>query len=280
MSDASLTAEVVTQAWEYPEGQGREAGRRAGGPPVLSIEGFEGPLDFLLEMVRRHRVNLGEVSVGALCDQFVAALEMSGGRVPLDRQADWVVMASELVRLKAQLLMPVTPDAAVAAEEEADRKLRQWEELRVMRAAAAWLAARPQLGREVFARGDRPRAARPQAELVVAFLEATLAWMEPRTEARGEEVPVYRPSPPDVWTLPEALAPLRAWLLAQPDGGELWSLGLGGDALASPLRRRSAVASTFLAGLELARQEEATLRQDQAFGPILVAAASREGTLF
>jgi segregation and condensation protein A len=275
---AELAVTAGPDAWEYPEGQEREVARRPGDPPVLSIEGFEGPLDFLLEMVRRHRVNLGQVSVGSLCDQFVAALEASAGRVPLDRQADWVVMASELVRLKAQLLMPETPEAAAAAAEEADRKLQQWEELRLMRAAAVWLAARRQLGRDVFARGDRSRAARPQTELVVAFLEATLAWMEPRTEARGEEAPVYRPSPPDVWTLPEALARLRAWLQEHPAGGELCSLGLGRNASASLVRRRSNVASTFLAGLELARQQEVALRQDQAFGPIFLARPPQAAT--
>jgi segregation and condensation protein A len=276
MAEPALTPEDAAESWEDSEGQGRGADRRAAGAPILSVEGFEGPLDFLLEMVRRQKVSLGQVSIKVLCDQFVAALEASAGRVALDRQADWVVMASELVRLKAQLLMPVTPEAAAAAEEEAKRTLRQWEALRVMRAAAAWLAARPQLGRDVFARGDRPRAARPQAELLVAFLEATLAWMEPRLEARGAEPPVYRPSPPDVWTLPEALARLRQALRSQPAGGALWSLGLGRDAPASPLRRRSAVASTFLAGLELARQEEVTLRQDRAFGPILLAARPRQ----
>ncbi|MHA8049409.1 ScpA family protein, partial [Roseomonas mucosa] len=144
-------------AWEYPAGQGREAPSRPGGPPVLSLEGFEGPLDFLLEMVRQQKLHLGQLSIVPLAEQFVAALEASRGQVPLERQADWLVMASELVRLKAQALLPPVPEVAGEAPgeagEEAARQLRRWEEQAAIRAAAAWLAARPQRGIDVLGRG-------------------------------------------------------------------------------------------------------------------------------
>ncbi|WP_424140678.1 segregation/condensation protein A [Roseomonas chloroacetimidivorans] len=237
--------------------------------PHLSVEGFDGPLDFLLEMVRRHQLDLGRLSIIPLTDQLVAALEGSLAR--LERRADWLVMASELLRLRAQLLAPASPQAAAEAAAEANRRFGQLEELAAMKAAAAWLAARPQLGQDVFARGNQMRAsAGPQAKMLVAFLEATLAWMEPRPETRRKEPPVYRPSPPDVWTLPEALARLREALRSEPSGGELWKLGLPQLAAAAPVRRRSAAASTFLAGLELARQEEVILHQDHPFGQINV----------
>ncbi|WP_239406720.1 segregation/condensation protein A, partial [Roseomonas mucosa] len=142
-------------AWEYPAGQGREAAPPPGGPPVLSLEGFEGPLDFLLEMVRQQKLRLGQLSIVRLAEQFVAALEASRGQVPLERQADWLVMASELVRLKAQALLP--PEAAGETQgeagEEAQRQLRRWEEQAAIRAAAAWLTARPQWGIDVLGRG-------------------------------------------------------------------------------------------------------------------------------
>lgn len=267
MADASVAA-AVEDPWQ--EEKATDGRPRPADMPHLSVEGFDGPLDFLLEMVRRHRLDLGRLSIAALCDQFVAALEAGASRVPLDRQADWVVMASELVRLRAQLLIPATPEEAAAAEEEADRKLRQWEELRAMRAAAAWLSARPQLGHDVFIRGNRPRATRPQSEMLVAFLEATLTWMEPRPEMRGEERPVYQVLPPDVWTVPEALLRIREALRSHLGGGDLWHFGLAYLPAASPLRCRSAVASTFAAGLELARQGKVVLVQDRPFATILV----------
>ncbi|MHB0728266.1 segregation and condensation protein A [Roseomonas mucosa] len=266
MAETSTTA-AAEHEWQENTPPDRRS--RLAEMPQLSVEGFEGPLDFLLEMVRRHQLDLGRLSIVPLTDQLVAALE--GGVARLERRADWLVMASELLRLRAQLLAPASLQAAEEAAAEADRRFGQLEELAAMKAAAAWLTARPQLGQDVFARGNQMRAsAGPQAEMLVAFLEATLAWMEPRPETRRKEPPVYRPSPPDVWTLPEALARLREALRAEPSGGELWKLGLPQPSAAAPVRRRSAAASTFLAGLELARQEEVTLHQDHAFGQINV----------
>ncbi|MHB0710706.1 segregation and condensation protein A [Roseomonas mucosa] len=273
-------------AWEYPAGQGREAPSRPGGPPVLSLEGFEGPLDFLLEMVRQQKLHLGQLSIVPLAEQFVAALEASRGQVPLERQADWLVMASELVRLKAQALLPPVPEVAGEAPgeagEEAARQLRRWEEQAAIRAAAAWLAARPQRGIDVLGRGggagEAERDLPPRAAVVVvAFLEATLLMLEGQGQgqgsAPGDIARVYRPVAPDVWTLADALAWLRQALEEQPGEVELLGLGAGRTpAPASPLRRRSAVANTFLAGLELARQRVVTLRQDSAFGGIRVQA--------
>ena len=266
MADVGAAA-AVEDPWQ--DEKAADVRPRAADMPHLSGEGVDGPLDFLLEMVRQHQLDLGRLSIVPLTDQLVAALEGSLAR--LERRADWLVMASELLRLRAQLLAPASPKAAEEAAAEVDRRLGQLEELAAMKAAAAWLAAQPQLGQDVFARGNQMRAAAgPRAEMLVAFLEATLAWLEPRPELRGEEPPAYRPSPPDVWTLPEALTRLRETLRSEPGGGELWSLGLPRLSEATPVRRRSAAASTFLAGLELARQEEVTLHQDHAFGPINV----------
>ncbi|MCG7354617.1 hypothetical protein MHL32_23495, partial [Roseomonas mucosa] len=115
----------------------------------------------------------------------------------------------------------------------------------------------------------------PRAAMVVAFLEATLVMLEGQSQgsAPGDIARVYRPVAPDVWTLPDALAWLRQALEEQPGGMDLLGVGAGRTpAPASPLRQRSAVANTFLAGLELARQRVVTLRQDSAFGGIRVQA--------
>ena len=85
------------------------------------MEGFEGPLDFLLEMVRRQRVDLGRLSILTLTDQLVAAIESVDGCIPLERRADWLVMASGLLLLKAQLLAPSSPEEAEDARVPAAR---------------------------------------------------------------------------------------------------------------------------------------------------------------
>ena len=200
-------------ALEEPGGDGQGRGvhepGRGQATPHLRVEAFEGPLDFLLEMVRRQRVDLGLLSILTLTDQLVGAIENSAGGSRLERRADWLVMASQLLLLKAQLLAPASPEAAEAAEEagaEARRRLEQLDELARMRAGAEWLAARPQLGQSVFAKGQgEPPAPRPQAELYVAFLEATLALLEGR-EGQGAEAPAtYRPAPSDLWRISDAV---------------------------------------------------------------------------
>ena len=255
------------------EGQGRDANdaAREDASPHLRVEGFEGPLDFLLEMVRRQRVDLGPLSILRLTDQLVGAIENSGGGDRLERRADWLVMASQLLLLKAQLLAPASPEAAEEAGAEARRRLEQLDELARMRAGAAWLSARPQLGQEVFARGQGALAApRPQAELYVAFLEATLAMLEDR-EGQGAEAPqTYRPAPPDLWRISDALQRITSLLGQRPQHLPLEQClpGIPPAVPDRPLRFRAALASTLLAGLELTREGRLTLSQEQPFGAI------------
>ena len=264
------------------EGQGAQAERAAspGTSPQLRVEGFEGPLDFLLEMVRRQRVDLGPLSILTLTDQLVGAIENSGGGARLERRADWLVMASQLLLLKAQLLAPASPAAAEEAKEEARRRLEQLDELARMRAGAEWLAARPQLGREVFARGQAdPAAPRPQAELYVAFLEATLTLLESR-EGQGGEVPAtYRPAPPDVWRISDAVLRITELLRQSPDCIPLERC-LPSIPLHSrdrPIRLRAALASTLVAGLELTRDGKLTLDQGEPFGSVTLSSLPAPG---
>ncbi|MFZ6765207.1 segregation/condensation protein A [Roseomonas sp. KE0001] len=251
MADAAAAAEVE-DGWQENEGPGGRP--RPADMPHLSVQGFEGPLDFLLEMVRRHQLDLGRLSIVPLTDQLVAALE--SGVTRLERRADWLVMASELLRLRAQLLAPASPQAAEEAAAEADQRLGQLEELAAMKAAAAWLAARPQLGQDVFTRGNQERPApKPQAELYVAFLEATLVMLEGR-ERQGDKAPLaYRPSIPNLWRVPDALDHIRSILGQRPEGGDL-ALFLPPLSVGDThqlLNARAALASTFVAALELAR---------------------------
>ena len=256
----------------------RGAGEQA---PVLSVAGFEGPLDFLLEMVRRHRVDLGRLSIVTLTNQLVAALAASAGRVALERRSEWLVMASHLVLLKAQLLVPATPEAAAHAQSEAEQRLRQLEAISRTRASAVWLSARPQLGLDVFARGYVERQPQPQSELYVTFLEATLVMLEGR-EGQGSDAlsTVYRPSPSQLWRVTDAVERLRRMLERDPEGGPLEHFlpELPPGSPDAALRRRAALASTLVAGLELARDGALDLVQNEPFGPVLVSLLNRSAS--
>ena len=232
---------------------------------LLRLEGFEGPLDLLLELARGQKVDLAKISILALVEQYLAVIE-GARRVRLELAADWLVMAAWLAWLKSKLLLPASPEAE-EGEEAADVLAARLTELQAMRAAVRWLAARPALGQDVFPRGmpetfevvERTPVALDLGGLLRAYLAAR------RRAASGT---VYRPPPVTLWTVKEALARLAALMGSLPDWSDLDAYLP--ESLGGALERRGALASTLLAGLELAREGALRLRQEQAFGPIHV----------
>jgi segregation and condensation protein A len=270
--------------WENPLGT-----PAAGVPtiPVLHLEGFDGPLDLLLDLAERQRIDLGRMSVLALAEQFVAALEQLRDRVVIERRADWLVMATRLVLLRSRLLFPESPAAAEAAQRDAATELRRIDDLAKVRAAAAWLGAQPVLGEDVFVRGAPDRLgvyAEPEDEVdVIAFLWASLSLFEDDAE-QLETVARYRP----VWTDLYSVAEARDRILRiLGEGGDGETLGhflpeqpATADAGAPPemsLRLSSAWATTFSAGLELAKQGDVALAQAEAFSSVHVSRPTKAG---
>ena len=79
---------------------------RIPGIPVLHLEGFDGPMDLLLDLAERQRIDFGRMSILALAEQFVAALRRLASSVSLEKRADWVVVATRLVLLRSRLVFP------------------------------------------------------------------------------------------------------------------------------------------------------------------------------
>jgi segregation and condensation protein A len=230
---------------------------------VLQLEGFEGPLDLLLELARAQKVDLAKISILALVEQFLAVIE-GARRVRLELAADWLVMAAWLTWLKSRLLVPAlgeTEDAEQSAEMLASRLV----DLQVVRAASAWLGRRPQLGWDVFSRGspedftetDRSRLRLDMSGLLSAYLAA-------RRRAGAKQQ--YRPKPMNYFSVQNALERLARLVGSLPDWSTLEAFlpeGLGDG-----LPRRAALSATLVASLEMARGGAVTLRQDREFGPI------------
>jgi segregation and condensation protein A len=230
---------------------------------VLQLEGFEGPLDLLLELARAQKVDLAKISILALVEQFLAVIE-GARRVRLELAADWLVMAAWLTWLKSRLLVPAlgeTEDAEQSAEMLASRLV----DLQVVRAASAWLGRRPQLGWDVFSRGspedftetDRSRLRLDMSGLLSAYLAA-------RRRAGAKQQ--YRPKPMTYFSVQNALERLARLVGSLPDWSTLEAFlpeGLGDG-----LPRRAALSATLVASLEMARGGAVTLRQDREFGPI------------
>jgi segregation and condensation protein A len=233
---------------------------------LLRLDGFEGPLDLLLELARGQKVDLARISILALVEQYLSVIE-GAQRIRLELAADWLVMAAWLTWLKSRLLLPPGTDEADEGELAADVLAARLRDLQVVRLAAVWLNQQPQLGQDVFARGqpedltetDRSRLALDVPGLVRAYLTSL------RRSAGNK---TYRPRPVTLWSVKDALGRLGNLLGSLPDWTTLERF-LPPD-LATPLERRAALASTLIAGLELAKGGGLRLRQDAAFGPILL----------
>jgi segregation and condensation protein A len=248
--------------------------------PMLHLDGFDGPMDLLLDLAERQKIDFGRMSVLALAEQFVAAMARFGDSVPIERRADWLVIVTRLVLLRSRLLFPASPAAAAAAERDAATELRRIGDLAEVRAAAAWLGDQPVLGQDVFARGAPDRLGvylEADNEVdVIAFLWASLSLFE--DDMGGLDTVVrYRPAWTDLYSVAEARDRILR-LLGEGGDGEALSHFLpedtattnGGDPPETCLRWSSAWASTFSAGLELARLGDVVLAQAEAFASVHV----------
>lgn len=238
------------------------AGERAGF--VVELEGFSGPLELLLELARAQKVDLAAISILALADQYLAYLRRAR-ELQLGLAAEYLVIAAWLLYLKSQLLLPPekreAPDADQMARDLAER-LRL---LDAVRRGAKWLAERPRLGVARFPRGmpeERPLRRDGGAAATLAQLLRARARLGGR---RGGEV--VRMPRPRLMTVEAALERLSR-LLAGREWRELSAL-LPPDYM-ELLPRRSALASSFVASLELARRGEVELHQERPFAPLLI----------
>jgi segregation and condensation protein A len=239
---------------------------------VLRLDGFEGPMDLLLDLARSQKVDLAKISILSLVDQYLAVIE-GARRVRLELAADWLVMAAWLTWLKSRLLVPAASDELEGGEVAAEALAERLREMNVVRTLAAWLAARPVLGQDVFARGaaethyeyDRSRIVLDPGPFVRAYLQAI---------RRGSRPSPYTPRALTLWTVQDALRRLADLVGSLPDWSTLEQFLP--DHIDSPTERRAALSSTLLASLEMARGGGVRLRQEEAFGPILVRRGNAE----
>ena len=237
---------------------------------LLQLDGFEGPMDLLLELARAQKVDLHRISILHLVEQFLAIIE-GARRVRLDLAADWLVMAAWLAWLKSRLLLPAGSDDAEEGEEAVEVLALRLEALQAVRDLAIWLSARTQLGVEAFGRGAPEMLLAIDRSGLAADLPGLLRAYATARRRAAAHAP-YAPRRAPLWSVADALQRLGRML----GRSRHWtSLAEFLPPLqADPVQRRAAVASTLLAGLELARTGEAELRQDASFGPILLRPAA------
>jgi segregation and condensation protein A len=233
----------------------------------LAIDGWEGPLDLLLNLARAQKVDLAQISILQLVEQYLEYLNQARA-LKLEIAADYLVMAAWLAYLKSCLLLPRDPEADPSPEEVALRLQMRLQRLDAMREAGARLLGRDRIGRDVFLRGapEGLRLIRKAAWQVREFdLFAAYGSVRARTQPAMHIVHARA-----VMTLDEAIDRVGRMIGMTVDWTLLESFL---PETADPQLRRSALASSFLAALELARSGWLEIAQDEAFGPIQLKAA-------
>ena len=242
---------------------------QATGEPAFTVDldGFEGPLDLLLELARRQKVDLARISILALAEQYLLFVE-AARKLRLELAADYLVMAAWLAFLKSRLLLPApSAGGGVDASELAERLAQRLRALEAIRKAAEYLMSRPRLGRDFFARGEpeavethgrvsyRRRSLRSARRLCPTGSEACpragavqdARGLVARRRARGA-------GPAD--RRPVRLDGVRRFSSSRPAPTP--------ECAAAPAR------PSFSASLELVREGKIEMRQEKTFAPIWI----------
>ncbi len=258
--------ESLATAWEQDPADGDAAPDEA---LIIDIEGFEGPLDLLLALARTQKVDLAQISILNLVEQYLGFIaELKQQR--LEVAADYLVMAAWLAFLKSRLLLPKEEDDEEdeTAEMLAAKLAFRLQRLEAMRNAAAQLMTRPRLGRDVFARGQ-PEGFKTIRE--THYTGKLYDLLKAYTIQRQRTVEVtHVVKRRTVWSILEARKRLTRLMGKDVEDWVQLDLFLE-EYLAPPVEeRRTAVASSFGATLEMAREGLVEIHQDEPFGPIYV----------
>ena len=252
----------ITSEWE------QEAERVEDGDQLrVDVEGFEGPLDLLLAMARTQKVDLAKISVLALAQQYLDFIA-EARRLRLEIAADYLVMAAWLAFLKSKLLLPAEPseEGEPTGEELAALLAFRLKRLDAMRDAAAQLMTRKRLGRDVFGRGlPEPIRVTKTNVYEANVYDLLKAYSQQRQRTATHTLHMEKRA---VWSLKEARDELERLLGVACEWAPLDQLLV--EFLVDPELRRTALASSFTASLEMTREGTLELRQSKSFGPLMV----------
>ena len=267
---------------EIAEFEGPEAEVDDDGQLLLDLDGYGGPIELLLTLARDQKVDLTKISILALAEQYLAFIERAR-KLRLELAADYLVMASWLAFLKSRLLLPEPEDdEEPSAAEMADALAFQIRRLESMQRAGVSLQARPQLGRDVFARGmPEPIVIDRKSVFDLGLFDLLAAYGQ---HLARHDQQLYTIEPFMLHSVETAIERLSQMIGRLPT----WTLlsqflpHIDPARISSGEQRRlvgrSAVAATFGATLELAKRGIVTIRQDGNFEPIYIRSAPTDRT--
>jgi len=231
---------------------------------IVDVEGYEGPLDLLLVLARQQKVDLAKISILALADQYLGFIE-AARKLRLELAADYLVMAAWLAYLKSRLLLPeAAPGEGPSAEDMALALANRLRRLEAIREAANKLMERPQLGRDVYARGaPEPIAEVKQPEWTATLYDLLSAYAVQRQRTALSRV---RFKKRNVWSLAEARATLERLIGTSSDWSRIDQFLV--SYVVEPTQAATVFASSFASALELVREGVAEIHQKDSFSPI------------
>jgi segregation and condensation protein A len=239
-------------------------------PFVVDIDGYEGPIDALLQLARDQKVDLAQISILQLANQYLEFIAQAQ-KVNLELAADYLVMAAWLAYMKSRLLLPdLGNEDEPSGQEMADALAFQIRRLEAMQKAGEGLLARPQLGEDFYDRGDPEEFATNWKTVVdVTLYDLLKAYGDQARRAKGDGT--LHIEPWELFSVEDALKRLRNLVGNVPDWSELSKFLPEG--MKEGISTRSAVASTLTATLEMAKEGNLKIRQDGTFAPIYIRSA-------
>jgi segregation and condensation protein A len=240
----------------------------------VDVGGYEGPLDLLLDLARRQKVDLASISVLALAEQYLKFIETVREK-RIEVAADYLVMAAWLAYLKSRLMVPQVQgdDDEPTGEMLAAMLQFRLKRLEAMRRAASQLMNRPRLGFQVYARGaPEPIQIARKSIWEASLFDLLKAYSTQRERGISTD---YSPVVRTVWSLQEAREILQRLIGDSFDWVPMDTYLA--QYLLTPRERATVRASSFASSLELVRQGEIDLRQAEAFGPLFIRRHKRDG---
>jgi len=236
-------------------------------PPPVKVEIYEGPLDLLLDLIRKQQINIYDIPIAKITKQYLDYLRALE-EMNIDVAGEFIFMAATLIHIKSRMLLPPDPTAPPEEQEDPRAELvhRLLEHEQFKNAAemlqskrmledAMW--SQPGIGEFVEAE-DEPGLAVSVFDLVTVFREILeRAKKRPQLEIRREEV-----------TVAEMIERIRQVLMGTPYAVRL------DDVMAGYVTRQALVA-LLLALLEMVRLRAVTLRQKELFAPITIHRSKR-----
>ncbi len=224
-------------------------------PFIVQLESFSGPLDLLLHLIREQEIDIADIPIATIADQFLGAIQELG----LNEAAEYLEMAARLLRIKIQMLLPRPFDDDEWEDPRAElvRRLLEYEQIREV---VEWFGARASARAEQFARGWVPPPPDPLPPEIVINLEDVVRAVE--EVIAGMPQPVIHRVVPRPLDVEGATARIRAMLVGRKQ--------LDFRELVGERPHVSVVISVLIALLELARLGEARFTQAKPFEELKV----------